>query len=34
MPVVGIEGKWYKVEYEGISNICLSCGCAGHTSDI
>ncbi|CAN1182067.1 hypothetical protein LINPERHAP2_LOCUS35773 [Linum perenne] len=23
MPVVGIKGKWYKVDYEGISNICL-----------
>ncbi|CAN1152198.1 hypothetical protein LINPERHAP2_LOCUS18593 [Linum perenne] len=33
MPVVGIEGRWYKVEYEGISNICITCGCAGHNSE-
>ncbi|CAN1148738.1 hypothetical protein LINPERPRIM_LOCUS38289 [Linum perenne] len=33
MSLVGIEGNWFKVEYEGISNICLECGCARHTSD-
>ncbi|CAN1216494.1 hypothetical protein LINPERPRIM_LOCUS626 [Linum perenne] len=33
MPVVGIEGRWYKVEYEGISNICTTYGCAGHNAE-
>ncbi|CAN1175843.1 hypothetical protein LINPERHAP2_LOCUS32170 [Linum perenne] len=33
MPMVGIEGRWYKIEYEGISNICTTCGCAGHNSE-
>ena len=34
-PIVGrvcVEGKWYKIEYEGLHIICSQCGCYGHHS--
>lgn len=27
---VGINGQWFKVEYEGVHIICANCGCYGH----
>ncbi|PNX77058.1 hypothetical protein L195_g033019, partial [Trifolium pratense] len=27
---VGINGEWYKVQYEGLHIICTQCGCYGH----
>lgn len=27
---VGIDGRWYNVEYEGLHIICAHCGCYGH----
>lgn len=29
---VGVNGQWYKVEYEGLHLICAQCSCYGHVS--
>lgn len=34
-PMIGricVEGKWYRIEYEGLHIICSHCGCYGHHS--
>ncbi|XP_057419082.1 uncharacterized protein LOC130713325 [Lotus japonicus] len=28
--VVGLEGTWYNIEYEGLHLLCRRCGCYGH----
>ncbi|XP_057441998.1 uncharacterized protein LOC130733752 [Lotus japonicus] len=28
--VVGLEGTWYQIEYEGLHLLCHQCGCYGH----
>ncbi|XP_057442695.1 uncharacterized protein LOC130734343 [Lotus japonicus] len=28
--VIGLEGTWYNVEYEGLHLLCHKCGCYGH----
>lgn len=35
-PLLGqiiIDGRWQKVEYEGLHIICFPCGCFGHTTE-